>query len=115
MHELCRAEYAALSRLSLLCDSRHKCRTRIISVNYGVNAVAIVLVIKYVCATTAKSVNILCRIVTVFAHWPRPHPPIALCGLCVAAYRFMQNEVSIGIDRVIILLRLQFKLNNVTD
>lgn len=111
MHELCHAEYAALSRLSLLCDSRHKCRTRIISVNYGVNAVAIVLVIKCVCATTAKSVNILCRIVTAFAHWP----PIALCGLCAAAYRFMQNEVSIGIDRVIIPLRLQFKLNNDTD
>lgn len=35
--------------------------------------------------------------------------------LWAAAYRFMQNEVSIGIDRVIILLRLQFKLNNDTD
>lgn len=77
-----RAEYAARSRLALLCDSRHKCRTRIISVNYGVNAVAIVLVIKYVCVVPPKSVNIPCRIVN--ATFAAPEP-IAFCGLPHAA------------------------------
>lgn len=76
-------------RLSLLCDSRHKCRTRIISVNYGVNAVAIVLVIKYVCAVPAKSLNILCSIVNAFQHWRPPVPAYRVSW--TTAYRIMHE------------------------